>query len=409
MSTSRGRILVVSPWETMWSLDTDGVRAGVSDDHHFVDKLLRDGYELHFLVPESDRTDTGFERVHRHGYPNFFRATQNLPVFMKRFWWPLLFNAIVAPRALRLARKIRPDIVIGHSHYTTLTTWLCKARLGIPSVVKLFGVMDLVHTEWPRWKYIFKNVEQLVAFRFPQEAWIILDDGTRGDEIARNRGIAPEKIHFLPNGLNLEWQQLSHDRAAARERFELSRDGDVVLFLARLVPSKRPNDVIQAAQRIHEHAPGITIALAGDGELRESCERLAADLGVTDAVRFLGVVAHDDIPQLMAAADVFVTTSNLTNMALPTCEALICGVPVIAYDVGDTRKVVMPDKTGVVIPDGDVSALAEAIVALLANKSARSAMSAHAQELARKAFTSWHDRIAMEENIIDGLIRKTGQ
>lgn len=398
------RILVISPWESVWSLGGDAeVKAGVSDDDHFIDGFTRAGYELYFLRPASAHKDA---RVHTHVYPNFFRATRSFPTWARRPLWPLLFQLVVAPRALHLARSLRPDVVVGHSHYSAPVTRSCRKRLGIPSVVKLFGVMDLVHTEWPRARYVFKNFEQLAALKHEQDAWIVLDDGTRGGDILRARGIPADRIHFLPNGLDVQWSDLAIDPAEARARFGLPSEGSVVLFLARLVASKRPLDFLRAATRVLRLRRDAAFVVAGDGPERAACERAARDAGIADHIRFLGTIPHADVPRLLAASDVFVSTSTLTNRALPTCEALLCGVPVVAYDTGDTATVVRAGETGAVVADGDVDALAAAVARLLGQENERRRMSENARRFARAAFTSWDERIAMEMKIIDELARR---
>jgi glycosyltransferase involved in cell wall biosynthesis len=338
----RPRILVITPWDRMWSLDAG---AGVSDEHHFIAGFTRAGYEVHFLAPAAPEAGaTHYENVELHTYPNFFHRTAGWPSALRRLLWPLLFHLVVAPPALRLLRALRPVFVLGLSHYTPLTTWLCR-RAGVPAGVKLAGVMDLVHTEWPRARYFFKNFEQLAALRFPQDAWIVLDDGTRGGDVLHARGIDPAHIHFLPNGLDVEWLDApAPDRGAARAA------------------------------------------------------------GVAGHVCFTGVVPHDEVPALMAASDVFVSTSNLTNMALPTCEALICGVPVIAYDVGDTARVVRHGETGLLVPDGDVDALAAAVAALLDDAPARARMGQAGRRLARERFTRWDARVDMEVEIVRRIV-----
>ncbi|HEX5131751.1 MAG TPA: glycosyltransferase family 4 protein [Candidatus Krumholzibacteria bacterium] len=403
-ATPRARILVVSPWETVWSLGRDsGVKAGVSDDDRFIDGFIAAGYELHFLRPRSDQSDA---RVHTHHYPNFFRATRGWPTFLRRPLWPLLFNLIVAPRAVAVARDIDAALVLGHSHYSTFTTSRVRRRMQIPSVVKFFGVMDLVHTEWSPLRYWFKNAEQLLALRHAQDAWIVLDDGTRGDEVIRARGVPADRVHFLPNGLNLEWMDRDVDAAAARRRHGLPADGLIVLFLARLVPSKRPMDFVRAAARVvNAGREDTTFVIAGDGAERAACERAARADGAAAHLRFIGTVEHDAVPDLMAAADVFVSTSTLTNRALPTCEAMICGVPVVAYDTGDTATVVRAGETGALVDDGDVDALADAIELLLESDSARGRMSEAGRRLARDTFVSWESRVAMEIELIASLLR----
>lgn len=410
MSASRGsdarairaRLLVVSPWENVWSLGGDA-KAGVSDDDRFIEGFTRAGYELHFLRPRSSQAQDD-PRVRTHLYPNFFRATRSLPTWLRRPLWPLLFQAVATPRAVRLARELRPDVVVGHSHYTTRTTRRCRQALGIPGVVKLFGVMDLVHTEWPRVRYVFKNFEQLAALKYEQDAWIVLDDGTRGGDILRACGIPAAKIHFLPNGLDVEWADAHVDRAEARARFGLPHDGRVVLFLSRLVASKRPLDFVRAAARVLPGRDGVAFVVAGDGPERAACERAAGDAAIGERVRFLGTIPHDDVPRVLAASDLFISTSTITNRALPTCEAMLCGVPVVVYDTGDTRTVVRDGDTGAVAADGDVDALAAAITRLLDDDDARARLSANARRVARATFTSWEKRIEMEMKIIDGVI-----
>jgi glycosyltransferase involved in cell wall biosynthesis len=397
------KLLIISIWENRWSL---GGEAGVSDDFHFIRGFTKSGWELHFLGPEgAEESNAAFKGVVTYPYPNFFRRTLHRSNAFKRLFWPLEFNRAVKRRAIEISREIQPDFILGHTHYTARTTSECRRKLGIPAAVKLFGVMDLVHTEWPRWKYLFKNFEQLRALRYPQDAWVVLDDGTRGDEVLAARGVPREKVHFLPNGLNVEWQDLKFKRPEVRFRYGIKDDATVVLFLARLVPSKRPEEVIRAISRVHKNTEtDIQFVFAGHGPERPACEALARQLGVDDLVSFLGTVPHDDVPAVMSASDVFVSTSNLTNMSIPTCEALICGVPVVAYDVGDTRKVVVPDETGVVVEDGNPNRLADALAVLINDPKKRVRLGQNARKFAREHFTGWDERIRMEMEIIEGLI-----
>ena len=404
---ARPRILIISPWETVWSLGTESdVKAGVSDDDRFIDGFIRAGYELHFLRPRGPHTDP---RVVTHTYPNFFRATRHFPTAARRALWPALFNLHVVARTVSLARSLSPVVVMGHSHYATFATWWCKRVTGIPGMIKLFGVMDLVHTGWSAARYHAKNFEQLVALKYPQDAWIVLDDGTRGGDILRARGIPADRVHFLPNGLDLEWMDRKIDRASARSRFAIPLGAKVVLFLARLVDSKRPLDAIAAFALSARADARACLVIAGDGPLRGVSERAARDAGIAERVHFAGIVPHDDVPVLMSACDVFVSTSTLTNRALPTCEAMLCGVPVIVYDTGDTAKVVRHDDSGWLVPDGDVGALAAAMTRLLEDGALSARLSQGARAVARVSFTSWEARIAMELAVVEAVAQnKTG-
>jgi glycosyltransferase involved in cell wall biosynthesis len=401
----RKKILIISPWASRWSL---GAGAGVSDDYYFIEKLTKKGYELHFVAPRGENpSELPFDNLYIHGYPNFFGTTSWWPTGLKRLLWPLLFNLIVTAAVLRTARKIKPDFVLGHSHYSSFPGFITKELLRIPTGVKLFGVMDLVHSEWSAWKYHFKNVEQIFALKLPHDVWIILDDGTKGRDAALRHGVPDSKIRWLPNGINMEWMDRSCDASTFRSKLDVPPDAVVVLFLARLVESKRPEMLLHAIPRILQLASSRCVfVFAGDGSSRKTCERIAQTFGIKADVRFAGAIPHDEVPDLMAASDIFVSTSNLTNAAIPTCEAMVCGLPVVAFDVGDTRAFVHDGDNGIVVDDGNVTGLAEAISRLADDPGVRRRMSERAKQIAAEKLTSWDRRTDMELDIINAIVDK---
>jgi glycosyltransferase involved in cell wall biosynthesis len=384
-----------------------GEGAGVSDDHHFVEILTRRGYEIHFVAPAGGApAEKPIRGVSVHTYPNFFRATEGWPTPLRRVLWPLLFNLVVTPKTIAVGRSARPDFVLGHSHYSSFPCYAARKWLGVPGGVKLFGVMDLVHTEWSPAKYVSKNIEQISALKIPQDVWIILDDGTRGRDAALRHGVPADRVRFLPNGIDVEWADLPRAPAPFRKELGIAGDLVVVLFLARLVPSKRPDLFIRAAKVVLDGArPRPVFIVAGDGPERGACERLANDLGIGEAVRFTGTVAHAKVPALMHASNIFVSTSSLTNAAIPTCEAMICGLPAVGFDVGNTRDAIADGETGYVVPDGDVEALARSIERLAGDEGLRRRMGEAARIRAREIFTGWEKRIGEEIRIIEDLIR----
>jgi len=312
----------------------------------------------------------------------------------------------VVPAAVAVARRVKPAFVLGHSHYTPLATLIVGRTFKIPRAVKLFGVMYLVHTEWSRLKYYYKNCEQIIAFKIPQDAWMILDDGTRGKEAAVRHGVEETKIHFLPNGINVEWGEQDNDRSAVRRTLAIDEDTCLVLFLARFVASKRPEAVIRAIPRVLElSSRKIVFLFAGDGPERAACEVLAREQGISSYVRFIGSVAHYRVPAVMSASDIFVSTSSLTNMAIPTCEALVCGLPVAAFATGDTARLVRTGVTGVLVEDGDIEALADGIAFLADHPEERKKMGEAAKRIAASTFVSWDERTSMEFDIIESFLR----
>jgi glycosyltransferase involved in cell wall biosynthesis len=392
------RILVVTPWKRRWEM---GGTAGLADDYYFITEFIQSGYEVHYLSPRFRGTDISLPGYVVHEFPNFLDATDHWPTFIKRPLWPLLFTWFAILRGLAVMKRFPPSVVLGQTHLSATAVRFLARRARVPSVVKLFGVVELDRTDWPRWKYLRKNLEQMVAFKVPQDAWIILDDGTGGAEAARRHGVAPERIHPLPNGVNVEWGRRAPE-AGARTRYGIPPQAAVVLLVSRLTAWKRPDWLIRAAPRIQRACRRpVVFLIAGDGHLRAACEALALELGVDASVRFLGPVAHEKIPDLMSIATVFVSTNQRSNRGIPVCEAMVCGVPVVALDTGDTRAVVRDRENGRLVRDGDLDGFADAVAGLIDNGEARDAMGARAHAFAQEHFVGWPERVAMERRIIE--------
>jgi glycosyltransferase involved in cell wall biosynthesis len=394
-------IFVVSPWKRRWEL---GGTAGLADDYYFIREFANHGFNVHYVSPRyAGPRDVSEDNYAVHDFPDVLGATEHWPSLIRRPLWPPLFTACAVHRGMAAARRARPCFVLGQTHLSAWAAHILAWRLKVPSAVKLFGVENLDRSDWSQWKYLRKNLEQVLAFKVPQDAWMILDDGTKGDAAALRHGVARSRIRSLPNGINLEWTGHEADPDVLAQ-YGVPTDRPSVLFLARLIAWKRPSLFIQAIPRILEKSRRpVTFLVAGEGAEREPAEALAARLGVAESVRFLGAVSHEHVPHLLSAASVFVSTNDRTNAGIPTCEALVCGVPVVAFDVGNTNAVVRDGETGRLIPDGDIDRFADAVADLLNNDDERLRLGAHARLFAQNTFTGWSERVGMEIDIVNEL------
>ena len=163
----------------------------------------------------------------------------------------------------------------------------------------------------------------------------------------------PEQYRVIPNGVPLE--RFALQRAPVRGR---------ILMVGRLAPPKRPDLALRAVASVRERIPEAELHVVGDGPLRPGAERLAAELGLGEAVRFLGY--RDDVPQLLAEAECALLASDYEGCPLSVVEALAAGVPVVATDAGGVRELVRQGHTGLVAPP-DADALGAALEELLAD------------------------------------------
>ena len=403
--TALHTLLVITPWKRRWEL---GGGAGLADDFHFIHGFTAHGWRVHYVSPrDSAPPDVTAEGYAVHGFHDVFAATERWPVWLRRLVWPVAFTMLATSCALRVARQARPDAVLGQTHLSSLAVFLVSMVSGVPSAMKLYGVEDLSRPAQSRARHLRRNAELIAALKIPHDLWIVLDDGTRGDAALRHHGVPSEKIRFLPNGVDLAWGSLDGDGAAFRRGLAITDDSRVLLWLARLVDWKRADAALRAyaLARARLRVP-LVLVIAGEGPERARLELLARETGVAGAVRFAGAIAHERVPDAMAASCLFLATSERSNKSIATCEAMLCGVPVLAFDVGGTGDVVRDGETGRLVPDGDVEALAEAVAALVGDEAARESLAEGARAFARARFTGWERRVENERELLEQLLAR---
>ncbi len=141
-------------------------------------------------------------------------------------------------------------------------------------------------------------------------------------------------------------------------------DGEiVVLHASKLTEQKRPMDILGAAQRALAREPRLVFVVAGDGRCRDQVERECAARGLGGRFRFPGWIAHERMPELINAGDMVVMPSAYECQALVYLETIACGRPLIASDIPAAREVVQHGVSGLLHPEGDEAALADAILA----------------------------------------------
>nr|WP_243847473.1 glycosyltransferase [Microbacterium ulmi] len=147
-----------------------------------------------------------------------------------------------------------------------------------------------------------------------------------------------------------------------------------VVMLNSLIPRKRVDHALRAFARVRDAAPHAELHVYGDGAQRAELEALAASLGIAEAVTFGGQIA--DPSRVWAEADAFVLASTNEGQPLVVLEALAHGVPVVSYDIPYGPRDTLAGGGGVLVPDGDVEALASALADVLVDRALRSRLSA---------------------------------
>jgi glycosyltransferase involved in cell wall biosynthesis len=192
-----------------------------------------------------------------------------------------------------------------------------------------------------------------------------------------------EKIHLHHLGLDVD---------AITPTFT-GRRPHTCLTVGRLDPSKGFDDVLRAAALVHGRGIDIEVALVGDGEQAAMLRRLAASLGIADRVDFRGWLPFDAVPAAMREATLLVHPSCGHGDAVPTVikEAMALGTPVIGSDAVGVPELLDQGRCGLVVPERNVEALADAMTRMLADANLRDRLARAGRAFTERTFHLWRN------------------
>jgi glycosyltransferase involved in cell wall biosynthesis len=205
-------------------------------------------------------------------------------------------------------------------------------------------------------------------------------------------GIAANKIRVVGNGVDTgKFHPV--DRLAAREQLGIANDVPVLISVGGLVERKGFHRVIACLPALIEQYPALQLLIVGgasaEGDMRAELEQLIETLRLRNHVRFLGILPAASLKWPLSAADVFVLSTRNEGWANVFLEAMACGLPVIATDVGGNAEVVCRAELGSIVPFDEPVALGEALQAALAKRWDRDAIVRYAQD------NDWNKRVAL--------------
>jgi glycosyltransferase involved in cell wall biosynthesis len=236
-----------------------------------------------------------------------------------------------------------------------------SSRHGLPLVVSLHG-SDMAVSERSRvlGRVTRWSLRRCAAVTAPS-----------GDLLERARGLgAAGLLERVPYGADAEaFEVVPGTAQALRRRLGLGSESIVVAGIGRLIPVKGFEYLVEAHAAAVASEPDLRLVLVGDGDGRRVLEERVRALGVSDTVVLTGAVAPSEIPAYMAAADVVSVPSvrhggyvdGLPNVAL---EAMAAGKPVVGSRVGGIPELVRDGENGLLVPEKDAAALADALVTL---------------------------------------------
>src|SRR5690606_1694381 len=264
-----------------------------------------------------------------------------------------------------------------HTHYwlSGQAGWAAKQRWGVPlvhSMHTMAKVKNAALAEGDKAEPVERVLgeEQVVA----SSDQLIANTDKEARELVELYGADPARVATVSPGVDLSLFRpespllargaglLPHRTGPARRRLGLPRDAYVLLFVGRIQPLKAPDVLLRAVARMLDDDPALRAKLvvavvggpSGSGRCRpEGLQNLAAELGITDVMRFEPPSPQQELAAWYRAADVTVVPSHSESFGLVAVESQACGTPVVASRVGGLCTAVADGESGVLIPGHD--------------------------------------------------------
>jgi L-malate glycosyltransferase len=321
------------------------------------------------------------------------------PAFVHAIWEPRCGNMliercfktpIILARLRGLFKRYRPDIV--HAHSAGGYAWTTMASGFRPYAVTPWGTDLLVDVE----RSCVNRWLTGIALR---RAALVTTDGFHFIEILRRFGVPEKDImvhtfgtdihHFCPGPHDGERQTLGF------------KGGPLIISTRTLNPVHDVETFVRALPAIHSAFPSARFIIVGDGTDRTRLETLAEDLGVSSVTQFTGMVEEGRMVRLLRASDVYVSTSKMdAGLAASTAEAMAIGIPVVQTDNSDNAYWTPHTEGGLLVPNGDPAALADAVIRLLGDIALRRRMGDRNRQMVIKEYNMDTQMSRMENKYI---------
>lgn len=323
--------------------------------------------------------------------------------FAKIIWWSC-FQIIAFIKALQIYRQNNIDVVYGYEIYGVPVAKLLSKAWKIPLISRFQGsILRLVWMKKIFWQ--LRAWEYIVAYKIPSDLIIMTNDGSQGNRLLLQMGVDESKVKFWLNGIDKKSFAFLPKTNKARQDLKIYNQF-VLLCVSRLIKLKGVDVSIKVMAELVKDISDLTLCIVGDGDERKKLEQLVNELGLEQYVRFEGAVPHNNIPKYLAAADIFLSFYDWSNVGNPLLEAMMAGKCIVTLNNGDTGRFIQNGYNGVLLDYSDLPKLPQVIKELLEDEERRNYLGTNARKFAEKHFWSWEERIEAEIKEVTSLVER---
>lgn len=304
------------------------------------------------------------------------------------------------------------DIVYERNGIYNAGLAMASRRLNMPYVIffEADQLMELDIMGKPITGLLRQRAEQLLRYNLEAADCIICVSNEGREHLQTEWGVPPRKIVVFPNAVDVDrFRPDINARATIRSVLKLEAN-PVIMFLGNFFAWHDVTTLLYAFAVVLKSHPAARLILVGDGEYRSAMEKRSADLGLSRALVFTGMVSPAEVPNYVAAADIAVVPyppmrQKMWLSPLKLFEYMASGKAVVASAIGQISQVIRDRENGLLVPPGDSSALASALDTLLSDKSLCDALGKQARRDAELKY-SWDNYVARLERLMRLVITR---
>jgi glycosyltransferase involved in cell wall biosynthesis len=324
-------------------------------------RLSKKGHTVFLLTTTENMHSPNFTSL--DGIPTYY-----IPSFLKfayvnkklRYLLPRYFFYLSSPPFIvKFVRELNVDIIHDYASPIPSLATLIGRWLKIPTILTVHEVLL---------KRAFKYYNSITAFgkllgdyfvKILSPDHIIAVSGFTKKKLIE-LGVEEERISVIPNAVD-------YDMFRPPNNFEKKNSLSVVC-VSRLVPQKRIHHIIIVAKKVVKYIPDVHFYIIGKGKHEDELRSIIIKMGLSKNVHILGFLPINEVVRYLQQATIFVSTSIQEGFGLAAAEAMACGTPVVAYDVPALNELITSGKDGLLVKDGDIRQLSQAIIYFLKNR-----------------------------------------
>ncbi|MBN1342360.1 MAG: glycosyltransferase [Phycisphaerae bacterium] len=250
-------------------------------------------------------------------------------------------------RLRRLIRRQKPDILHAFLFHANVAASVIGPLAGVP----IHRIITEIHTV-----EIERNWHLTLGGMLCRRCRCVVGiSPSVVEHLHRRASIPRSRLRIIPGGVNVD--RFANAVPVDRASIGLPLEAKLLIWTGRLDPVKGLDDLVKATTMLND--AGVHLALAGQGQYEATIRRCIEEAGLGERIHLLG--RRDDVPRLLAAANVFVFPSRTEGLPTALLEAMAAGLPIVTTDVPGCRDLIINEQTGLLVPPQSPQRLAEAI------------------------------------------------